>query len=105
MRYAIAFIAASVVAFLLFWVGAQLAGIVEQPDREHNDFTVGPKMNLCGYVVDQRHEVSGYVLEDWLGSGCRDLSKFDHCLLNCLSHEGTIDIGAACYSDCFERAN
>lgn len=103
MRLIVAFLVASLLAFLVFWGGARVARVVTPPDREHNDFTVGRKMNLCGRVIDTRHEVSGYDLEAWLGRRCDDLGSFDECLLDCLARAGTIEIGAACYSDCVER--
>ncbi len=87
-------------AFLVFWVGAQLAGSVVTPHHEHNDFTIGRKRMLCGYVVDERHEVSGYEYNTWTGSRCEEMSDLDECMLECLSRAGTIQIGAACYPDC-----
>ncbi len=103
MRLLGAFVVALGLAFLFFWVGSQIARIVAQPDQEINDFTVGQKMMLCGRVVDTRHKISGYDFDEWQGSRCDDLSRLDECLLDCLSRAGTIEIGAACYSDCVAR--
>ena len=103
LRFLGAFALAIVVAFLVFWVGAWLAGTISTPHTEHNDFTVGQKMMLCGRVVDTRHQISGYDFDLWQGERCDDLSKLDECLLDCLSRAGTIPMGAACYSDCVNR--
>jgi hypothetical protein len=103
MRLIAAFVAASLLVFVIFWVGSRIAVMVEQPHREHNDFTVGEKMSLCGRVVDTRHKVSGYDFDEWQGSRCESLSKLDECLLECLSRAGTLEIGAACYSDCVQK--
>ena len=100
MRLIAAFCFASLLAFTAFWVASRVAMTVEQPHREHNDFTVGEKMSLCGRIVDTRHMVSGYDFDEWQGQRCESLSKLDECLLDCLSQAGTIDIGAACYSGC-----
>lgn len=103
MRLLGAFCVASLLAFLFFWVGSRIAVIVDQPERQHNDFTVGRKMNLCGRVIDTRHQLSGYDFDEWMGRRCEELSKLDECLLECLSNAGTIEIGAACYSRCIEK--
>lgn len=103
MRLIAAFFAASLLVFVIFWVGSRIAAMVEQPHREHNDFTVGEKMSLCGRIVDTRHQVSGYDFDEWQGSRCDSLSKLDECLLECLSRAGTLEIGAACYSDCVQK--
>jgi len=100
MRLIAAFCIASLLLFTAFWVASWLANTVEQPHREHNDFTVGEKMSLCGRIVDTRHMVSGYNFDEWQGRRCKSLSKLDECLLECLSRAGTIEIGAACYSGC-----
>lgn len=101
MRFFVALIGAIVMAFLVFWVGAKLAGVVTSPHTLPNDFTVGRKMMLCGRIVDTRHEISGYDLEKWLDrSTCDELSRLEVCLLDCLSRAGTIEMGRACYSDC-----
>lgn len=103
MRILGAFVTACLLAFLVLWLGARVNILVSQPDRDHNDFTVGRKMDLCGYAVDYRHEASGYVLDDWQGERCEDLSELDVCLLECLSQAGTVAIGEACYDRCIER--
>lgn len=103
MRLIGAFLAACVLAFVAFWVASQIAIMVEQPEREHNDFTVGQKMMLCDRVVDTRHMVSGYDFDEWQGSRCDNLSILDECLLDCLSEAGTIEIGAQCYSRCVSK--
>ncbi len=100
MRYLSALGIAVVLVFLLLWVGSWIAEIVRQPDRQINDFTVGRKMDLCGYQVDMRHEAAGYDLDEWKGERCDRLSELDRCLLSCLSRARTIEIGAACYEDC-----
>ncbi len=103
MRLILAFCAALILVFIVFWIGSRVALMVDQPHREHNDFTVGEKMMLCGYVVDTRHKVSGYDFDDWQGPRCESLSKLDECLLECLSRAGTLEIGAACFSNCVEK--
>ena len=100
MRYLTALLIAFALLFLAFWGGSQIAIMVEQPQRRYNDFTVGRKMDLCGYAVDMRHEAAGYALEDWKGSRCESLSDLEHCVLSCLAGAGTVEIGAACFSDC-----
>jgi len=100
MRFIGAFVAAIGAAFMIFWVGAKLAGSVAAPHTEHNDFTVGRKMMLCNRVVDTRHEQSGYDYDEWKGDRCKNLSRLDECLLDCLSRAGTLEIGEACFSDC-----
>jgi hypothetical protein len=102
-RFLGAFAAAIVVAFFVFWIGAWLAGTISTPHTEHNDFTVGQKMMLCGRVVDTRHQISGYDYDLWQGGRCNDLSELDECLLDCLSRAGTIPMGEACYADCVQR--
>lgn len=104
MRFYFAFAGAVVMAFFVFWVGAQLAGIISAPHDLPNEFTRGRKMMLCGRVIDTRHEVSGYDLERWLDrSTCDDLSRLEECLLDCLSQAGTVAMGDACYADCVEE--
>lgn len=103
MRLIIAFCLASLLAFVVFWVGSRVAVMVEAPHREHNDFTVGEKMSLCGRIVDTRHQISGYDFDEWQGQRCERLSKLDKCVLECLSRAGTIEIGAACYSNCVSK--
>jgi hypothetical protein len=100
MRLVGAFFVAVVLAFGAFWIASRVALIVEQPDREHNDFTVGEKMMLCNRVVDTRHMISGYDFDEWQGSRCNQLSELDECLLDCLSRAGTLEMGARCYSQC-----
>ena len=100
MRYLTALLIAFALLFLAFWGGSQIAIMVEQPQRRYNDFTVGRKMDLCGYAVDMRHAAGGYDLEKWKGSRCESLSVLDRCVLECLSVAGTVEIGTACFSDC-----
>ena len=100
MRYIIALTIAASLLFLAFWAGSRISILVTQPDREHNDFTVGRKMDLCGYQVDMRHEMAGYDLRQWRGSRCDSLSELDHCVLQCLSEAGTVEIAVACYPEC-----
>jgi hypothetical protein len=100
MRYLVALTIAAALIFAAFWVGARISILVTQPHREHNDFTVGRKMDLCGYQVDMRHEMAGYDLKKWRGSRCDNLSSLDHCVLECLSQAGTVEIAKACYPDC-----
>ena len=100
IRYLIALCLAISLVFSVLWVGSWIARIVSQPHRQHNDFTVGRAMDLCGYKVDMRHAGGGYDLERWKGKRCESLSELDHCLLACLSRAGTIEIGAACFSGC-----
>lgn len=100
MRFLVPLLGALVMAFIVFWVGAKLAGSVASPHTEHNDFTVGRKMMLCGRVVDTRHEVSDYDFDEWQGDRCENLSRLDECLLDCLSRAGTLEIGKACFPDC-----
>ena len=100
MRLVGAFFVSVALAFVAFWLASQVAVMVEQPDREINDFTVGDRMMLCGRVVDTRHMVSGYDFDEWQGSRCDSLSKLDGCLLDCLSRARTIETGAGCYSLC-----
>lgn len=103
MRFIAAFMVASLLAFLAFWGAAWIAEVVDQPDREYNDFTIGDKMMLCGRVVDTRHMLSGYDFDDWQGARCESLSKLDECLLDCLARAGTLDMGALCYPNCVEK--
>ena len=100
MRLLAAFLFASFLVFAVFWLASQIAASVEQPHREHNDFTVGEKMSLCGYIVDTRHQVSGYDFDEWQGRRCKSLSRLDKCVLDCLSRAGTLPIGEACYPIC-----
>ncbi len=103
MRYLIALLIATALAFVVLWVGSWISTAVSQPHRQYNDFTVGRKMDLCGYEVDMRHAGGGYDLEQWRGRRCGSLSELDHCVLKCLSDAGTVEIGAACYSDCIRE--
>jgi len=103
MRYLIALSISVVLIFLFFWVGAKIAVMVDPPHRDYNDYTVGRKMDLCGYAVDMRHAGGGYDLEHWRRQDCDTLSDLDRCILQCLSEAGTVKIGAACYSDCLGR--
>ncbi len=103
MRFLIALAFAVVVTFFVFWIGAWLAGTVETPYHELNDFTVGEKMMLCNRVVDTRHQVSGYDYDIWDGNRCEHLSNLEECILDCLSRAGTIPIGAACYKHCVKK--
>lgn len=100
MRYLIASSLAIVLVFTLLWVGSWIATTVSQPHRQYNDFTVGRRMELCGYKVDMRHSAGGYDLDEWKGKRCETLSELDRCVLACLSGAGTVEIGAACFSDC-----
>lgn len=100
LRYLAAASVAVVIVFALFWLGSWIATIVTQPHRQQNDFTVGRRMDLCGYSVDMRHGAGGYDLDQWKGKRCQSLSELDHCILSCLSRAGTIEIGSACFSDC-----
>jgi len=100
MRYFMALLTATGLVFAALWIGSWIAVTVGQPHRQYNDFTVGRKMDLCGYKVDMRHAGGGYDLEQWKGGRCDSLSELDHCVLRCLSSAGTIEIGAACFSDC-----
>ena len=90
------------VTFLVFWIGAWLAGTVSG-HVEHNDFTVGEKMMLCNRVVDTRHEMSGYDYDVWKGGRCNNLSGLEECMLDCLARAGTLRIGEACYADCVKK--
>ena len=103
MRFVVAFAAATVMTFIIFWVGANLADLVSGSHAEQNDFTVGRKLMLCGRVIDTRHELSGYDLERWRTGDCEQLSRLEECLLDCLSAAGTLTIGEACYSDCAKQ--
>jgi hypothetical protein len=103
MRYLIALLFAVMLSFLMLWVGSWISTTVSPPHRDYNDFTVGRKMDLCGYQVDMRHAGGGYDLERWQGAHCDFLSDLDHCILKCLSAAGTVEIGAACFSDCVEE--
>ncbi len=103
MRLIGAFCFALFLVFVVLWLGSRVAHMVEQPHREHNDFTIGEKMFLCGYVVDTRHKVSGYDFDEWQGHRCKSLSKLDKCLLECLAGAGTLEIGASCYSSCVSK--
>jgi len=101
MRYLAALMIAVSFIFMVFWVGAKVAVMVDPPHRVYNDYTVGRKMDLCGYQVDVRHVGGGYDLGRWRGRRCESLSHLDECMLQCLSVAGTVEIGAACYADCF----
>ena len=103
MRYLAAGLLAVVLIFLVFWVGAKVAVMVDPPHRDYNDYTVGRRMDLCGYAVDVRHVGGGYDLNRWRRRDCESLSNLDRCILQCLSEAGTVTIGAACYSDCVEE--
>ena len=100
MRYFMAMLIAAALVFAALWVGSWIATTIRQPDPQHNDFTVGRKLDLCGYLVDMRHSGGGYDLGRWNGPRCDVLSELDHCVLKCLSVAGTVEIGAACFSDC-----
>ena len=102
MRYLTALLIAFALLFLFFWGGSQIAIMVEQPQRRYNDFTVGRKMDLCGYAVDMRHGAGGYDLYQWEGERCDGLSDLDECILSCLSEAGTVEIGTACFSTCLD---
>ena len=65
MRFLAALGGAVVIAFLLFWIGAQLAGLVQTPHELPNDYTVGRKMMLCGRVIDTRHETLDFISRPW----------------------------------------
>jgi hypothetical protein len=103
MRYFASSLIALVLLFLAFWGGSRIALMVNPPHREYNDYTVGRKMDLCGYAVDSRHVAGGYDLGQWRDRRCESLSDLDRCMLGCLSVAGTVEIGAACYSDCFDE--
>lgn len=100
MRYLMALLTAALLVFAALWIGSWVANTVRTPHRDYNDFTVGRKMDLCGYQVDMRHVGGGYDLDRWKGAHCNFLSELDHCVLKCLSKAGTVEIGAACFSDC-----
>jgi hypothetical protein len=100
LRYGAALVVAVAVVFALLWLGAWIAELVSQPHREQNDFTVGARLDLCGYQVDTRHAAGGYDLDQWRGERCESLSELDHCILACLADAGTIEIGADCFPDC-----
>lgn len=102
MRYFLALLIAALIAFFMLWVGSWISTTVSPPHRVYNDYTVGRKMDLCGYQVDMRHMGGGYDLHRWKGAHCNFLSELDHCILECLSKAGTVGIGAACFSDCVE---
>ena len=104
MRYMASLVIAVGFIFTVFWVGAKIAVMVDPPHRIFNDFTVGQRMDLCGYAVDIRHVGGGYDLNRWTGGRCSSLSRLDHCMLQCLSDAGTVEIGASCYSDCFGKS-
>ncbi|HPG24009.1 MAG: hypothetical protein H6748_07260 [Spirochaetaceae bacterium] len=104
MRYLAALGIASLLLFLAFWGGAIVVRLVAGPHLTQNEFTVGRKLDLCGYAVDIRHEISGYDLDEWRGEGrCERLSELDRCVLGCLEAAGTIEIGARCWDDCLAR--
>jgi hypothetical protein len=100
MRYLAALLIAASLIFLVFWGGAKIVKLVEPAHRDYNEYTVGRKMNLCGYQVDYRHIGGGYDLHHWRGGRCESLSKLDRCMLKCLSDAGTVKIGAACFNGC-----
>lgn len=104
MRYLASLCIAVGLLFGLFWIGSRIAIMVSGPHLDQNDFTVGQKLDLCGYAVDIRHEISGYELDEWRGEGrCRSLSELDRCVLECLSQAGTVEIGERCWPDCLAR--
>ena len=103
MRYITALLVAALLVFAALWIGSWVANTVETPHRDYNDYTVGRKMDLCGYQVDMRHAGGGYDLDRWKGAHCSFLSELDHCVLQCLSEAGTVKIGAACFSDCVAK--
>lgn len=103
MRYLAALGFAVTLVFAMLWLGSWIATTVSPPDWEHNDYTVGQSMDLCGYKVDLRHRAGGYDLGRWKGARCDSLSELDECVLECLSRAGTIKIGAACFSDCISE--
>jgi hypothetical protein len=100
MRYLAAMLLAVGIVFAMLWIGSWIATTVSPPHWKHNDFTVGQRIDLCGYKVDLRHVGGGYDLGRWKGARCESLSELDVCILECLSVAGTIEIGAACFSDC-----
>jgi hypothetical protein len=100
MRYFLALLTAALLVFAALWTGSWVANTVRTPHRDYNDYTVGRKMDLCGYEVDMRHAGGGYDLDRWKGAHCNFLSELDHCVLKCLANAGTVEIGAACFSDC-----
>jgi hypothetical protein len=100
MRYLAALLIAASLILLVFWGSAKIVKLVDPPHRDYNDYTVGRKMNLCGYRVDYRHIGGGYDLNRWRDGRCESLSRLDHCILECLSDAGTVNIGAACFNDC-----
>lgn len=102
MRYLAALLISATLLFLAFWGGAKIAIMVDPPHPDYNDYTVGRRMDLCGYAVDIRHVGGGYDLNRWRG-GCGEMSELDHCILGCLSEAGTVKIGAGCYSECFGK--
>ena len=105
MRYLGALAVAALMLFLAAWVGAQITRMVSGPHRVQNEFTSGRKMDLCGYAVDIRHEISGYELDDWRGDErCEALSELDRCVLACLERAGTVVIGERCWPDCVASA-
>ena len=103
MRYVAALLIAVIFIFFVFWVGAKIAILVDAPHRDYNEYTVGRRMDLCGYQVDIRHMGGGYDLGRWRDHDCDALSELDRCILQCLSEAGTVGIGAACYSDCIQN--
>lgn len=102
MRYVMALLLAASLVFGAFWIGSWISTLVGGPHRDFNEFTVGRRMDLCGYAVDMRHAGGGYDLKQWTGVRCDALSELDRCMLECLSAAGTIEIGAACFSDCVD---
>lgn len=100
MRYLAALLISLSIVFVMFWVGSWISTTVSPPDWKYNDFTIGQRIDLCGYPVDIRHVGGGYDLGRWKGARCESLSELDECVLECLSGAGTIKIGAACFSDC-----
>ena len=56
MRYLAALLIAVTLIFLVFWVGAKIAVMVDPPHRAYNEYTVGRRMDLCGFAVDVRSD-------------------------------------------------
>jgi len=103
MRYLAAMCIAIFLLFLAFWGGARIMEMVRQPNRLDDDFTVGQRMDLCGYSVDIRNRQAGYDFDLWRGERCDSLSELDECLLRCLSQAGTVKIAGECYPDCVKQ--
>ena len=102
MRFVVPLLIAATLLFLVLWGGAKIAHMVDPPHARYTDFTVGRKMDLCGYAVDVRHVAGGYDLRRWRGGRCEALSDLDRCILSCLERAGTVKIGANCYAECFD---